>query len=146
MISDEEINKEVKNALGSRESRDNEDINGVLNSIIDLCGRNAVSNAVINDYNLKRKHLKFENHVLKTIWQNLKDKWDDMKKKWDDMKDKLKDLIDRLKDIKELVKKLFKTINTVLDSLKKAFHQLEAVKEFKDLVNLTISWIADYSL
>jgi hypothetical protein len=72
----------------------------------------------------------------------LKDKWDDMKKKWDNMKDKLKDLIDRLKDIKELLKKLFKVINTVPDSLKKAFHELEKVKEFKDLVNLMISWIA----
>ena len=63
----------------------------------------------------------------------------------DDMKDKLKDLVDRLKEIKELLKKLFKAINTVLNSLKKAFHELEIVKEFKDLVNLMITWITDIS-
>ena len=135
VVSDNELNDQARNALGY--GRDNKGINCVLKSIIDKCERpvSRVAQISIKDYNLKREHLKFENHVLKTIWNNLKNKWDDMK-------DKLKDLTDRLKDIKELLKKLFKAINTVLDSLKKAFYELEAVKEFKDLVNLMISWIA----
>lgn len=145
MISDKEQNDEARNALGMRPD---EGINSVLSSVIDRCERDpnlpGDEGSRVYDYNLRREHLKFEKRLLNTIWENLKKKWDDMNDRWSDMKDKLKDLVDRLREIKELLKKLFKAINTVLNSLKKAFHELEIVKEFKDLMNLMITWITGY--
>lgn len=57
--------------------------------------------------------MQFENFILKRMWKQFKEKW---------------------KEFKGLIDKLFKAINVVLDSLKKAFPKLHIVKESKDLL------------
>jgi hypothetical protein len=65
-----------------------------------------------------KEHLKFENNVLK---------W--LRNKLIDLKGKVP-----LDIFKNWIKKIFKAINIIIDSLKKACSQLEAVKEFKEMM------------
>jgi len=95
-------------------SRGLSNTNGILQSITSECRENRVDEDTrqrIQTYGLKADHLKFEqgvlNHIFGKFWEGIRDRFDF--KKW--------------------LKKAFKAINIVIDSLKLAFPQLEAVKQ-----------------
>ncbi|MGH9989154.1 MAG: hypothetical protein ACREAS_01820 [Nitrososphaera sp.] len=87
-----------------------------MRSIIRYCREARVNEDIrerIRTYGLKADHLKFEQAVLQYIigiWEGLGERL----------------------DIRKWLRKAFKAINIIIDSLKSAFPQLDAVKQFKD--------------
>jgi hypothetical protein len=87
-----------------------------LRSIIRECRDGSVDEDTrerILTFGLKADHLKFEQAVLQYIigiWEGLGERL----------------------DIRKWLRKAFKAINIIIDSLKAAFPQLDAVKQFKD--------------
>jgi uncharacterized protein YlaI len=98
-------------------SRGLRNTNAILDYIIRQCREDRVDEDTrqrIQTYNLKADHLKFEQAVLEHIFGKF----------WEGWRDRL--------DIRKWLRKALKAINVIIDSLKLAFPQLDAVKQFKD--------------